>query len=350
MFGVIFALLPTKDSRWLFFYSLCFLLVFVLTAYSPHRFTEYNNAESLQPPIFFMAGAFLIVVGCFMSFYFSKAMSNLNTLGHIGEIGPLILGAVVGGNYCSDAILGQKLNGKVYRLEWNPLSLVGPAIIIITLFFQINNPSLFLSIIIIGIGLSPLIALSLLSFSLKLTKERDTAFWTLVIGFMLIVVAILGTMFLLDAIYHARNAAEPYSQTMAFILVKNLVPAYCASIGAGLILRAIQENITPFSLSKWAEKHFKYLEIVSVSETELIFRRDIQNSQQKQTITLGIGPTLISALKENAFERNLYGAAAGRWLSEYLDTPNRAKDAEIGTSLPNADKLRRSNKSSKKVR
>lgn len=315
------------------------LIAIVVISFSPHFFLKRINPERWMPTIFFSVGIILMVVGCLSSLYFSNNMKNFKIIGYIGEIWPLILGAALGGNYCSDAILGQKFNKVLQKVK--PLYAL-PAIIIfviLPLLYATNK----IDVTTIGwalfVGFSPLIALFILNSTKSNSNEWDSAFVMLVVGFFMIVITILGTHHLLSEIYVTPEIGKSYTPTDSFNFVKNFIPVYSGSIGAGLILKSIAENNVPFELEKWTKEYFKQAKFDHIDNELLIFTRILENSGQVQTIKVKTSKSVITDLENNAFRRHEYGNAAEKWFNEELRKTAQMNNKELTFRMPKKDNL-----------
>lgn len=315
------------------------LIALVVISFSPHFFLKRKSPERWMPTKFFSVGIILMVVGCLSSLYLSNNMKNFKIIGYIGEIWPLILGAALGGNYCSDAILGQKFNGALQKVK--PLHAL-PAIIIfviIPLLYAANKIDLTTIGWALVVGFSPLIALLILNSTNNNPNEWESAYVMLVVGFFMIVITILGTYYLLNDIYVPPGLGKSYVPTDSFNFVKNFIPVYSGSIGAGLILKAIAENNVPFELEKWTKDYFKQAKFEHIDNGLLIFTRILVNSGQVQTIKVKTSKSVITDLENNAFRRHEYGNAAEKWFNEELRKTSQMNNKELTFIMPKKDNL-----------
>jgi hypothetical protein len=317
-------------------FGLAFIYSFGALWYLPNWLENRKINRILPTSVYFLVGTVLICLGCISSTIYAGVLSNYSTLRHIGEIMPLVLGAFVGGNYCCDAILGREFAGEFFRLRYRG-ALLGVVTILLCLTLTIvfyNSHAKFPYYSIAIVAFSPLSAILFLDLIDKHKGLSDPPFWIFISGALLIVITGVASKFLLDSL---NLPAIPglINQDQAVSMVKNLVPAYCSAIGAGLILRAFQKNLPPLSLEHWAKNYLSSWLFHSVEGNKILFMH-VTSSNTSDIVGIEVSETVLKALSSSAYERSLYGREASKWLSEKLKDP---KIEGPSLKMPTAKKL-----------
>lgn len=324
--------------------GLFFMYGFAALWYLPHWFANRFRKIATSATTYFFVGAVLISLGCITSVGYSHALKGFQTWQHIGEVMPLIMGAVVGGSYCCDAILGQDFNGNFSQLKIRG-ALLGVATIVVCLgaTMWLYNPRVpFPWWQIIVVACSPLIVVGLLPRIEKNHYFSDGPFWIFLSGSLLVVITGVMSKQLLDIVdINMPVQGGLLDQNQAVSMVKNLVPAYCSAIGAGLILRAMQTNLAPLSLQVWGKDHFPSFVFQSVTGDTITLTKPGAGQSAPQVINVTVSRTVMKALASSAHKREQYGQEASRWLGEELDrTPYRSQ-GKVDLTIPTASKLGR---------
>jgi hypothetical protein len=337
----IYTHLDADSSR-----TLLIKVVFCLVAYAalwdiPHAFSFGVKDERHLPTIFFITGAVLVWVGCLLSVYLTNLSKNQGAWEHIAEILPLIFGAIVGGNYCCNAILGQEFNEEDCRIGYPGVCAGG---IIVTapliLFFSLyrNTSDAFISIFIIGVA--PLLALLALNFVENRKALGDPPFYVFLIGTLMIVAAFVSTKWLLDeASKAAFDNSSYFNKERVITIIKNFVPSYYAAIGVGLIVRAMEKNIPAFSLEKWARQHLDLVSKITAQGNHIFLKRIDVATKKEQTLEIAISPSVLNRLKRGSGNRVKYGVKANAWLEQYLNQHPFKPNITSVLRLPKASEL-----------
>lgn len=337
----IYTQLDTENSK-----TLLIKVIFCLAAYGtlwnvPHSFSFGLADERHLPTKFFISGRILIWAGCLISVYLAYLLKGHGAWGHIAEIMPLIFGAIVGGNYCCNAILGQEFNKEDCRIGYLGVSTGGFIVTLpLIVFFSMCGPSLAAYSAIFVIGIAALLTLSALNFVENRKGLGDPPFFVFLAGAIMIVAAFISTKWLLDEASKLAYSSNLYfNEEQIFTIIKNFVPSYCAAIGAGLIVRSMENNIPAFSLEKWAKIYFDLGNGIKVNGNNVsVVRRDAA-SNKEQTIDIIVHSSILNKLKRGACNRRKYGERAKEWLQQYLHRTSLTPDTTAKLKLPKASEL-----------
>lgn len=311
----IFSIAPA-NRRVVLTLAVMLLFVFAIVWYVPHMYRERQCEPSYLPAVYFVIGTVLIVLGCMSSAFLSAEVGEQGQWGHIAEVVPLVLGAVVGGTYCCDAILGQDFDDGSFQLgPWGAVA--GAAPIFFLLCVSCLPPYEFWTIIaILCASFSPALAIAIMKKTAENRLSQDAAFYIFLMGAFLIFVAGVTAIWILPAAMNYQPRLPFFEKAQIVNIVKNLVPSYCGAIGAGLITRSMERNFTTFSFEDWINRYFDMFDLVSVATDGAQLTWKNKEFRPGQTIVMTLDPTVLEAMTSGSRKRAPYGKKLSKWLSE----------------------------------
>lgn len=335
--ALIFFMTP-PGKKHVLFWAVALLFAFAAVWYIPHYFRERWVKPGSLPAVYFLSGTVLIILGCVSSAFFSAEVGEQRQWGHIAEVIPLVLGAVIGGTYCCDAILGQDFDEESFQLGF--LGALSGAIPIVTVLGMLCLPPFHpgIGISILFAAISPSIATVVMNKSRDNRPNLDVAFLVFLTGGFLILVAAVTAIWILPAVMDYQPRVAFFDNAQILSVVKNLVPSYCGAIGAGLITRGMERNVTPFSLKNWVIRHFDAFEFISATDDQVQFRLK-QASNPDQIIVMTVDETVLQAMRSESRKRARYGEKMHKWLNNAARQKTHKKQQLLELHTPKAETL-----------
>lgn len=318
--------------------SIIYFFVFAFIWYLPHQCRSWNMSVEYLPATYFFSGSTLIILGCLSSTHLSRLHFNAEQWETVAEIMPLILGAVVGGTYCCDAILGQEFHGKPYRV--GAIGTLFGALPLLLVLVMLRTGSLQPGVWLwmFGAMLSPALATFIIDMSIKKRLKGDSALWVFFTGVSLIFVTAFA------AVWIFPKAKDPHVNTTFLALrdvvniLKNLVPSYCGAIGAGLITRGMEINVPEYSLLAWARENFGGFECISAVGNKVELRPK-SPYRQGPIIEMTFEQADIDAMTSSSEIRRQYGNVLRDWLNTEWHSPSCRGISRVELDAPLADTL-----------
>jgi hypothetical protein len=306
--------------------------------YLPYQCRLWNVPLKYLPAVYFFSGTLLIILGCFSSTHLSGLHLHAEQWESIAEITPLILGAVVGGTYCCDAILGQEFDEKRYRVGL--LGTLSGALSLLLILVLLRPgpiyPSLFLCIT--AAALSPSFATVIVGISDNKNYKIDRALLLFIAGVFLIFVTGFTAVWILPKIKELElNTTFLTSRDISNVL-KNLVPSYCGAIGAGLITRGVEINVPPFCFETWAEKYLGGFKCVAVDRNKLVLE-PVSPYRKCPVLEVVFELSDIDAMTMSSEKQRTYGKVLRDWLNTEWYRPSYSGLERVELNAPRAETL-----------
>ncbi|MFN3791134.1 hypothetical protein [Massilia sp.] len=332
---VVFLVAPSDQRAAI--WAIVYLFSFSLIWYLPHQFRAWNVPVTYLPVTYFFAGTILIVLGCLASAHLSRLHFKAEQWQSIAESIPLLLGAVVGGTYCGNAILGQEFDGK--RCRVGPIGTLSGAILLLLVLMTLRTgPLQFdLWLAMLVATLSPSLALVFIGLPIEERPTADRAFRVFMTGVFLIFVAAVTALWLFAKVTYPDLNTTFLEKRDVVSMLKNLVPSYCGSIGAGLIARGMETNVPRFSLMSWVEENFGGFEAIKATGNKV--ELELKSPYIGRVIEMTLEKSDVDAMTLSSETRREYGRVLRDWLNTELYTASPRGAPRVTFDAPRVETL-----------